>query len=174
MKKSFTLIELLIVIGILAILVVTILITLNPSEAQKKARDVKRMKDLATLEAIIVQYIADGNPPICTLGCTSEVLGPGDQPCAANWIRTTDNGGAFVDLCKYTNTIPVAPRNGQNVTFISKTGSFVYRDFYRLTMRGGDYKLGVFQESTSNINNVINDGGINDSYVERGSDMNLW
>lgn len=56
---SFTLIELLIVIGILSILVVTILITLNPGLANKKARDVKRKKDLSTLQAALEAYSTD-------------------------------------------------------------------------------------------------------------------
>ena len=71
MRRGFTLIELLVVVGILAVLVVTILITLNPAEAQKKARDTKRMKDLATLQAIVLQWTQDGNAPLCPGECYS-------------------------------------------------------------------------------------------------------
>ncbi|MFA6494844.1 MAG: type II secretion system protein, partial [Candidatus Paceibacterota bacterium] len=42
--KSFTLIELLIVIGILAILVAAIVITLNPAQLLAQARDSKRQQ----------------------------------------------------------------------------------------------------------------------------------
>ncbi|MFA6994699.1 MAG: type II secretion system protein, partial [Candidatus Paceibacterota bacterium] len=48
-QKSFTLIELLIVIGILAVLVAAIVITLNPAQLLAQARDSKRQQDLSAL-----------------------------------------------------------------------------------------------------------------------------
>ncbi|MFA7202022.1 MAG: type II secretion system protein, partial [Candidatus Paceibacterota bacterium] len=42
-KSSFTLIELLIVIGILAILTAAVVLVLNPTELLKQGRDSKRM-----------------------------------------------------------------------------------------------------------------------------------
>ncbi|MFA6994749.1 MAG: type II secretion system protein, partial [Candidatus Paceibacterota bacterium] len=48
-NKSFTLIELLIVIGILAVLVAAIVITLNPAQLLQEARDSKRQQDLSAL-----------------------------------------------------------------------------------------------------------------------------
>lgn len=169
LKSSFTLIELLIVIGILAILVVTILITLSPSEAQKKARDAKRMKDLVTLQAIAIQYINDGGAPFCTQGhpgthCESYSAGTNiqSQPCNNSWLTYDD--GSPVDLCKYTSTIPVDPSNNTIRTYInggtvqSPAMSTNYVG-YILKMSGSDYKIGVRQESKSNANNVLNDGG---------------
>ncbi|MFA7202011.1 MAG: type II secretion system protein, partial [Candidatus Paceibacterota bacterium] len=47
--SSFTLIELLIVIGILAILTAAVVIVLNPTELLKQGRDSTRMTDLASL-----------------------------------------------------------------------------------------------------------------------------
>lgn len=172
-NSSFTLIELLIVIGILVVLVVTILITLNPAEAQKKTRDVKRMKDLATLESIILQYINDGNPPFCTNDCTS---GSQVQPCNNSWIRYGD--GSAVDLCNYTKTIPTDPRAGmQTVVVVGETVSAPVTDlrtaYYWITMNGNDYKIVVRQESKSNANNTLNDGGIWAEWVEIGSDLTL-
>ncbi len=49
-KRGFTLIELLIVIAILAILMVTVIITLNPSELLKQSRDTNRLSDMNTLD----------------------------------------------------------------------------------------------------------------------------
>jgi uncharacterized protein (TIGR02145 family)/prepilin-type N-terminal cleavage/methylation domain-containing protein len=54
--NGFTLLELLIVIGIIAILSVALVFILNPSETLKKARDSQRMSDLTTLKKAIEIY----------------------------------------------------------------------------------------------------------------------
>jgi len=53
-KASFTLVELMIVIAILAILAAIVIFTLNPSEMFKKNRDSRRMADLQTLNKALV------------------------------------------------------------------------------------------------------------------------
>jgi len=53
-KKSFTLVELMIVIAILAILSAIVIFALNPSEMFRKNRDSRRMADLNTLNKAIV------------------------------------------------------------------------------------------------------------------------
>ncbi len=53
-KKSFTLVELMIVIAILAILSAIVIFTLNPAEMFKKNRDSRRMADLQTLNKALV------------------------------------------------------------------------------------------------------------------------
>ncbi len=54
MKKAFTLLELLVVIGIIGILVA--LGTVSYSTAQKKARDAKRKNDLKAIQNALEQY----------------------------------------------------------------------------------------------------------------------
>jgi len=56
---GFTLIELLVVIAIISILMVTVVITLNPGELMKQARDSNRLSDMATLKTAISLYEAD-------------------------------------------------------------------------------------------------------------------
>src|SRR3989344_5644260 len=120
-SKGFTLIELLIVIGILAVLAVTLLLALNPAEAQKRTRDTKRLRDVATLQAIINQYLESGVaiPAASCLddalpvACNSNLIGASaagntPQPCnpaANNWLG--------IDVCAYAQTVPVDPNNGQ-------------------------------------------------------------
>jgi prepilin-type N-terminal cleavage/methylation domain-containing protein len=48
-KKSFTLVELMIVIAILAILSAIVIFTLNPNEIFKKNRDSRRVADIQML-----------------------------------------------------------------------------------------------------------------------------
>jgi len=49
MKKSFTLVELMIVIAILAILSAIVIFTLNPSQLFRKTRDSRRLTDIQSL-----------------------------------------------------------------------------------------------------------------------------
>jgi len=59
-EKSFTLIELVIVIGILAVLAVVVVLVLNPAEFLKQARDTTRMSDLQTINKALGLYQAGG------------------------------------------------------------------------------------------------------------------
>lgn len=54
MKKSFTLLEMLIVLGIIA--VILSVLTVSFSTAQKKSRDAKRKSDLKSLQGALEQY----------------------------------------------------------------------------------------------------------------------
>ncbi|MGB9726724.1 MAG: type II secretion system protein [Minisyncoccia bacterium] len=69
MKKGFTLLELLIVIGILAILSTTMVIVINPAEMLRKARDAQRISDLSTLKTALSYYLTEASSP--SIGSTS-------------------------------------------------------------------------------------------------------
>jgi prepilin-type N-terminal cleavage/methylation domain-containing protein len=62
-QKGFTLIELLIVIGITAFLFAALIITLNPAELLRQARDSTRISDLANIRNAIAMYLADVSSP---------------------------------------------------------------------------------------------------------------
>jgi prepilin-type N-terminal cleavage/methylation domain-containing protein len=171
-RLGFTLIELLIVIGILGILVVAVLLTLNPAEAQRKARDADRMKDLGTLQAIVDQLVNSGTPIVGCLtsgaGCTTISAGVGSQPCAANFLG--------MDVCAYAQNVPLDPQNGQSRTFILGASSLTRAAVYGARVNGSSYEVAVFQESTANARNVTSDGGsgTNAAYAaEAGSDLTL-
>lgn len=79
--KSFTLLEMLIVLGIIA--VVISLAAVSYSNAQKKARDSRRKSDLKTIQSAFEQYYSvcgfqypvrpGGSITVPTIGCTSPV-----------------------------------------------------------------------------------------------------
>jgi prepilin-type N-terminal cleavage/methylation domain-containing protein len=58
-NKGFTLIELLVVIAIIAILAVVVVLTLNPAELLRQARDSNRISDFATIKSAIALYSED-------------------------------------------------------------------------------------------------------------------
>lgn len=168
-RKGFTLIELLIVIGILAILAVTVLLTLNPGEAQKKNRDLKRVKDATTLQAIIDQYLNDGNSLtgsclISGTGCNSEMAGGGlaPQACANNWLS--------INTCAYAQTVPVDPNNGQSRSFVTGASGTVLANAQYLTIvNGSNYEINVRQEAEGNRSKVTADGGNHVGFFEIGN-----
>jgi general secretion pathway protein G len=59
MKKGFTLVELLIVIGMLAILITAAVITINPLGQFSKSRDGQRKADLSELQRALELYYQD-------------------------------------------------------------------------------------------------------------------
>jgi len=58
-KTGFTLIELLVVIAIIAILSVVVILTLNPAELLRQARDSNRVSDMSTLKSALSLFEAD-------------------------------------------------------------------------------------------------------------------
>ena len=66
-ESGFTLLELIIVIGIIAILSVALVIVLNPAETLKKARDAQRISDLSTLKTAIGLYVTSTSPATLSL-----------------------------------------------------------------------------------------------------------
>jgi prepilin-type N-terminal cleavage/methylation domain-containing protein len=81
-KKGFTLIELLVVIAIIAILAVVVILTLNPAELLRQARDSNRVSDFATLKSALGLYAADVNT-------TTAMYGTSDALYTANASATT-------------------------------------------------------------------------------------
>lgn len=75
-KKGFTLLELLIVIGILAILATATVVVLNPGELLRQSRDAQRISDMAVLNKALGLYVtsatsSDLNAVMPNTGCAS-------------------------------------------------------------------------------------------------------
>ena len=64
LRKGFTLVELLIVIGILAVLLAIVLIALNPARQFSQANNTKRSSDVNAILNAIHQYAADNKGAI--------------------------------------------------------------------------------------------------------------
>lgn len=65
-NKGFTLIEILVVIGIIAVLAAIVLIAINPARQFKQARDTKRVSNVNAILNAIGQSIADNKGTLPT------------------------------------------------------------------------------------------------------------
>lgn len=93
-RRSFTLIELLLVVGVIAILAAIVIIAVNPTEQLRKAQDAKRDHGANQLEKAIAQYqIAKGKLPN-----DAEILtgtGSAKQVCAPGVLSTPPKAARF-------------------------------------------------------------------------------
>jgi prepilin-type N-terminal cleavage/methylation domain-containing protein len=177
MKKSlrgFTLIELLVVIAIISILSVVVILTLNPAELLRQARDSNRIADMSTMKTAIGQYLADVSSPVLGdyANCgESNVTSTGvaHEDCgftttywrvAASSSRAVDGTGwipvDFTDISSGApiGTLPVDPTNsGPNVYRYAASSSGQY---------GLVYELNAIMESTKQTGAggaALTDGG---------------
>ena len=100
-SKGFTLIELLVVIAIIAILSVVVILTLNPAELLKQARDSSRISDLSTMNSALGVYYADVSSPTTS---ESGAL----TNCYAGGVMPTAN-------CGFTGTYTIASTTSRAV-----------------------------------------------------------
>lgn len=158
-SKGFTLIELLVVITILGILVTLTLVTINPAEAQKKARDTQRLKDMATIQSIVEQYLSD-NPGVVSLSPQDSSAAGSNSCTATGWLGKALGN---VSVCAYANVIPVDPvnRNTQTTTSVSTPATANVNAYYYIRWGGtatSTYKICTYLESTSNKAKLTGDG----------------
>ncbi|MDE2001471.1 MAG: prepilin-type N-terminal cleavage/methylation domain-containing protein [Patescibacteria group bacterium] len=184
-QRGFTLLELIIVIGILAILGAVSVLVLNPAQLFAQARDTQRINDLSTMNSAIGQYLSTVTSP--------DLNGSyADAACATNYYAyatpTTNSftvargtatvvalrgvtGGAAgwlpVDFSAMTggsplSVLPIDP---------SDTGDYVYR--YACDATALTYELDAKLESTKYSGNMSTDGGDNNSFYEMGTASGL-
>ena len=96
MSKGFTLLELIIVIGILAVLGAVSVLVLNPAQLFAQARDTTRIEDLAVIRNALALYASTVSSPdldgpglvSCAASCMVGVAGTGVN-CGARHVQAT-------------------------------------------------------------------------------------
>ena len=185
-RSSFTLIELLVVLAIVAILSVVVIMTLNPSELLKQARDSNRLSDLGTLNTALSAYSADVNGGFMGTSTVVYVSIPDTTSTCANLGLPTLPTGWSYNCVTSTSTklsdgrgwIPV---NFSNISFGSPLSSLpvdpintTSSNLYYTYISGGSYKLSaVSLESQKYSLKSTEDGGVASDSYETGNNLTL-
>ena len=126
LQKGFTLVELIVVIGIIGILFAVILIAVDPVRRFAEARNAVRRQDVRDINEAVLEYMADnsGRFPtgIDTVAGSYQVLGTATTGCntACAQIPPANLGSSCLDLRTalvetYLAEIPKDPSNGTEV-----------------------------------------------------------
>ena len=175
MKKGFTLLELLIVVGILTILTTAAVLILNPPELLARARDGKRMNDLDAIKNAVNLYLATATSTdvsegisgdiayVSTSGALCSFNGVINWPnpiysgaiwCQENTSRNIDGTGwVSVDFKKISGGSPIA------VLPIDPINNTVYYYAYAGDESDKTFELNARLESQKYRDKMINDGG---------------
>ncbi len=137
-QKGFTLVELLVVIGILAILLAIVLIAINPARQFSLARDTQRQSNVGAILDAVNHYMADNKGAL-----------PAGITTTAKTITSTA-GLSNIDLCaalapKYIADLPVDPSSGTKSPANSKctdTGA-TYLTNYMIVQSATDNRITV-------------------------------
>ncbi|MEI6378170.1 MAG: prepilin-type N-terminal cleavage/methylation domain-containing protein [Candidatus Falkowbacteria bacterium] len=97
-NQAFTLIEVLLVIGIIAILAAIVIIAINPARQLGMARNTQRWSNVNTILNAIHQYAVDNKGSLPYSLTTNET-----EICAAGVATTTCNASSLIDLTSLTN-----------------------------------------------------------------------
>jgi len=135
-KKGFTLIEILVVIGIIGILAAVVLVAVSPGRQFKQARDTQRVANVNTLLNAIGQNMSDHQGAIF---CNGNIL----SPMSGSEIMKSDttNGGVNIAEClvpDYISKLPFDPSattaNYTNIDDYDTAYSLFIEDSGRVTV----------------------------------------
>ncbi|OGJ54549.1 hypothetical protein A3D11_01780 [Candidatus Peribacteria bacterium RIFCSPHIGHO2_02_FULL_49_16] len=104
-RKGFTLIEVLLVIGIIAILASIVIVAINPTKQLADARDAQRRSDVNSILNAVYQYSIDNNGDL-PAGITTSVL----EICASGAASCTGYADLSVIEGDYLVKIPADPK----------------------------------------------------------------
>lgn len=126
--RGFTLIEILIVIGIIAILAAIVIVAINPAKQFAQARNTQREAGINSILNAVGQRMADnkgvfagsfnGGNEVCPTLTTS---GSSTVTAVDETISTNVNGNLGCLVPTYISAIPPAPLSGETYTISAST-----------------------------------------------------
>lgn len=140
-KKGFTLVEILLVIGIIAVLATVVIVSLDPATRFQNARDARRLSDIESILSAVQQYIVDNKGALPQgLDSTERQIGTATGSCLLWASHCHVDADSCLDLstplARYLKTIPTDPAfgtdsmthysvsvNGNNIVTVSSCDS---------------------------------------------------
>jgi len=185
-KKSFSLVELLITIGIIGTLTALGVIFLNPVEHLREGRDAQRISDLQTLHSVIQKYKYSGKR-IGSLGSvqtiytslvdtTSTCANLGLGSLADGWAYHCATSSASLQKVDGNGWLPINFGSNSDIAVlpIDPTNSTSSYYSYIVSSAGG-YFLGASLESVKYLSQyATKDGGQSTVLYEKGEDLDLF
>ena len=173
-KRGFTLVELLVVIGILAILTAAVVVVLNPAELLKQSRDAQRLSDFDALRSAISLYLSTASVPSFGATSTAYAMVAGSPACHGLTMSCTTNASTVitgtgwvpinfgeltgVGLSSPLSALPTDPTNSGNYYY---AGAFDTTNKY--------YELDSVLESNKYYGRMATDGGSSTTVYEVGN-----
>jgi type II secretory pathway pseudopilin PulG len=180
-----------VVVAIIAVISIVLVLTLNPAELTRRARDSNRIADLSTIRSAIALYLlADVSPPVILggAGYRCYIDGASTGTCQS-WFPTTNfansttttstrkiDGTGWIPI-KFTDitsgspigALPVDPVNDSSFfySYVATTTNFTFKLAAQMESNKYSYPLGGETDVESN------DGGVSSSTYEVGTNMNL-
>ena len=114
-QKGFTLIEILIVIGIIAILATIVIIAINPARQFAQARNTQRTSNVNTILNAIGQNIAD-NKGVFNCGAAIPPITPPATLLATTGSEIKTTGGVDLRTCLSPTYVPELPVDPAAIT----------------------------------------------------------
>ncbi len=174
LSKAFTLLELLIVMGVIATLATVLMIIINPAESTRRTNDARRFSDMQMIKSAIDLSASDGQI-IPDTGSGYIVLDSNTS------ITDIDPSSNVFDVSKYLSYMPQDPSyqaSGALKGLVFTGGSCIMGSLnssdmqYRLWGNGTQYIVRSNIQSTTNCNAVTKDGN-NNSTFEMGTEPGL-
>ena len=154
-SAGFTIIEVVIVTGLIILLASLLIINVDPVGSKKKSRDEKRMSDVSTIDRAISEFVADKKryPDQSNILRQSTIL-----PAGSSQLTSSKSGWIQEDLSSYSSLLPIDPLNDD---------LYHYYYIHNLNSYEVNAKLEILTTE------MINDGGNDDSFYEIGNNLNL-
>lgn len=134
--RGFTLIEILIVMGIIAVLATIVLVAVNPARQFAQSRDTQRVANVNAILNAVGQRVADHHG-LFEEGCAAGAVSTSTRPIASSGFNMYD-----CIVPTYISAIPLDPKTG------SFTNSTAYDTGYTISQDASTGRITISAPST--------------------------